>query len=145
MSVLVDTNILLRAVQPTHALNSVAIRAVSSLISQSERLLVTPQVFAEFWSAATRPQGNNGLGLSSREALTELTRMEGFFSIVDDSATVYAAWKSLIVRHEVTGVPVHDGRLVAAMDVYGISRILTFNAGDFRRYSHIQILDPHTL
>jgi hypothetical protein len=42
--------------------------------------------------------------------------------------------KSLVVRHGVVGVKVHDARLVAAMNVPGVRRLLTFNAGDFTRY-----------
>ena len=32
------------------------------------------------------------------------------------------------------GAKVHDTRLVAAMNVHGVGRILTFNANDFTRY-----------
>ncbi len=42
----------------------------------------------------------------------------------------------------VTGVKVHDARLVAAMKTYGIGRILTFNKDDFRRYPDIEIITP---
>jgi hypothetical protein len=33
----------------------------------------------------------------------------------------------------VIGAKVHDARLVAAMNVHGARRLLTFNAGDFTR------------
>jgi predicted nucleic acid-binding protein len=32
--------------------------------------------------------------------------------------------------------------LIAAMNFYGISRILTFNEDDFRRYPDIEIITP---
>jgi predicted nucleic acid-binding protein len=41
----------------------------------------------------------------------------------------------------VLGTKVHDARLVAAMNVHGIERILTFNTGDFARYG-IEVLLP---
>jgi predicted nucleic acid-binding protein len=71
--------------------------------------------------------------------------MEGFFTVLDESVAVYQAWKGLVESHGVSGVQVHDARLVAAMQVYNVSRILTFNAGDFTRYKQIEIITPQTL
>jgi predicted nucleic acid-binding protein len=45
------------------------------------------------------------------------------------------------LRHGVVGAKVHDARLVAAMNVHGVRRLLTFNAGDFARYG-IEVLQP---
>jgi hypothetical protein len=59
-----------------------------------------------------------------------------------ESADVYAEWKRLVVAHGVTGVQAHDARLVAAMKVYGIKRILTFNTQDFARYDDIRPSGP---
>jgi predicted nucleic acid-binding protein len=145
MSVFVDTNILLRAVQPNHPLHSIAVRAVSALLAQNEVLVLTPQIMAEFWNVATRPQLNNGLGLSTKDALSELVRLESFFTVLDESAAVYQAWKVLVEKQGVTGVQVHDARLVAAMHVYNVLRILTFNTGDFTRYKQIEIVYPQAL
>ena len=59
MSVFVDTNILLRSVQPSHSFHDMAVRSVSALIASGEALVVTPQIIAEYWNAATRPQPKN--------------------------------------------------------------------------------------
>jgi hypothetical protein len=45
------------------------------------------------------------------------------------------------MTHGVIGSQVYDARLVAAMTVHGVGRILTFNAADFSRYP-IETLDP---
>jgi hypothetical protein len=37
----------------------------------------------------------------------------------------------------VSGIQVHDARMVAAMRVHGIANLLTLNAKDFRRYGGI--------
>ncbi len=47
--------------------------------------------------------------------------------------------------HKVRGVKVFDARLAAVANVYGVGSILTFNAGDFKRYSNIAALDPASL
>ena len=67
MRVLVDTNILLRSAQPSHALFSQATGAVSKLLRQRESLFFCSQSITEFWNVATRPAGVNGLGMTSQE------------------------------------------------------------------------------
>lgn len=79
---------------------------------------------------------------SHEQAREELVRLEAFFGLLSESLEVYAEWKRLVIAHSVTGVKVHDARLVAAMKVYGLSRILTFNKDDFRRYPDIEIITP---
>jgi len=62
MRVLVDTNILLRSVQPNHPLCAQASHAVSKLIRQNDAVFFCSQNIAEFWNVATRPVERNGLG-----------------------------------------------------------------------------------
>jgi predicted nucleic acid-binding protein len=143
MSVFVDANILLISVQPSHAMHEPAVRHVASLIQSGESLVVTPQIVAEFWNGAPRPSDRNGLGFSHDRAREELVRLEAFFTILSESPEVYGEWKRLVIDYQVTGVQVHDARLVAAMKVYGVRRILTFNAQDFRRYHNIvELIEP---
>lgn len=47
MAILIDTNVLLRSAQPTHPMNSSAIRALAVLMEQGERLVVSIQNLAE--------------------------------------------------------------------------------------------------
>ena len=42
----------------------------------------------------------------------------------------------------VSGVQVHDARLVAAMRVHGLDRLLTLNVADFSRYPGIVAVHP---
>jgi predicted nucleic acid-binding protein len=51
MAILIDTNILLRSVQPEHPMNASAVRALAILMEREERLVVSIQNIAEFWSA----------------------------------------------------------------------------------------------
>lgn len=50
--------------------------------------------------------------------------------------------RSVQAEHAVAGKGAHDARVVAAMIVHRVDRILTFNMRDFRRYPGIAILDP---
>jgi predicted nucleic acid-binding protein len=142
MSVFVDTNVLLRAADPGDAKHEAAVTALAALVGSGEVLAITPQIAAEFWNVATRPVQNNGLDMSIDEARNEMVRLEGFFLICEESVDVYAEWKRLVVAHAVKGVQVHDTRIVAAMNVYGIRRIVTFNGDDFQRYKDIEVIVP---
>ena len=112
------------------------------MLEAGETLCITPQIAAEFWNVATRPVANNGLGMSIEEVRNEISRLEGFFLVLPESAGVYSEWKRLVAEHKMQGVKVHDARIVAAMNVHEIRRIVTFNADDFRRYGNITVTLP---
>jgi predicted nucleic acid-binding protein len=54
-------------------------------------------------------------------------------------------WRRLIVAHGISGIQVYDTRLVAAMQVHGVPRILTFNDRDFARYDGVDAVHPLTI
>lgn len=142
MSVFVDTNVLLRTIEVADAMHEAAVRAITVLIRAGETLIVTPQIVAEFWNVATRPRDRNGIGLTPAGASAELAQIQAFFTVVAETTDVYDAWKNLVTHYEVSGVATHDARLVAAMKIYGITRILTFNGRDFERYAEVEVADP---
>lgn len=141
MTVLVDTNVLLRQFEPGHAHHHAAVDSIERLVLSGDPVFVTAQNIAEFWAAATRPAAQNGLGLTVPVAVSAVDHMERVFTLLPDHPAIYGVWKRLVTTHRVTGGQVYDARLVAAMTVHGVGRILTFNAADFRRYP-IEILDP---
>jgi predicted nucleic acid-binding protein len=137
MKILVDTNILLRAIQPNNPTSHIAIQAVKNLLAANEDVCVFNQSLIEFWNAATRDISGNGLGFSPAQADAELKRIESMLIILPDHPDIYAEWRKLVVMHSVSGKQVHDTRLAAAMNVFGISQLLTFNAKDFKRFQNI--------
>jgi predicted nucleic acid-binding protein len=145
MPILIDTNVLLRSVQPSNPMHAAAVRALEVLMKREEALVITLQNVAEFWNAATRPVVHNGLGFTIEEAREELTRLEGFFRILTEDAASYAAWKTLLIANRVSGVQVHDARLVAVMKTYGIAQIVTFNVSDFTRFTEIEAVHPDSI
>ena len=142
MSYLVDTNVLLRWSQPDNLLCALAQGAVNSLLDGDEALFITPQNLMEFWNVATRPQKVNGLGLTPAEADTKVTQLEGIFELAPDTPAVYPAWRKLVVARNVSGVQVHDARLVAVMQVHRLAHLLTFDTGDFQRFAEITAVHP---
>lgn len=142
MSYVVDSNILLRVIQPTHTMYREASGAVTNLLQQGEVIHVLPQNLYEVWVVATRPVANNGLGLSVQEAIREINGIEKHFTFLSDTSAIYPVWKSLVTQHSVSGRPAHDARIVAAMQVHDISHILTFNKDDFKRFPSITVVTP---
>lgn len=135
MEYLVDTNILLRLVQRNDPLNPTITTAIKKLRNDGNILLITPQNCAEFWNVATRPATKNGFGLIPKDADRQLRLIERIFPLLSDIPTVYPEWRRLVVKFGVSGVQVHDARLAATMKANNITHILTFNTGDFIRYS----------
>jgi predicted nucleic acid-binding protein len=89
MSFLVDTNVLLRSIEPHHPLNKDAVDAVSALLRASENVLILPQIVAEFWNVATRPKDKNGLGLSIVEVEVEVAQLEEILQVLPDIPAIY--------------------------------------------------------
>jgi predicted nucleic acid-binding protein len=141
MRVLLDTNLLVRPLNPADPDGPVAQRAVAQLRAAGHTLVLVPQNLYEFWSVATRPVNKNGYGLSAKAAETELVALRGLFTILDDTPAILPEWERLVVAHSVLGKNAHDARL-AAMLVHGVTHLLTFNDGDFRRFAGITVLTP---
>jgi predicted nucleic acid-binding protein len=145
MRVLLDTNVLLRSAEPRHAQHQTATAATDALRRGGHDLVIVPQVLYEFWSVATRPIENNGLGMSASEAETELSAIKRLFRFLRDERAVYGEWEHLVTSFDVKGKRAHDARLVAAMNRHGIAHLLTFNTVDFARYPSITVLAPAEL
>jgi predicted nucleic acid-binding protein len=130
-----------RRTQPSHSSHAVAVESIARLLALGEKVHFTRQNIAEFWNVATRPAEHNGLGFTSITALAEVEKIEAALELLPDSPAIYTEWKRLVLRHGMMGIKVRDARLVAAMNVHGVTRLLTFNAGDFTRYG-IEVLQP---
>ena len=147
--ILLDTNLLTRMTRSHDPQSGVARVAVQTLLGRGERLILVPQNLYEFWAVATRspgppPTGRNGLGMTAGQAGHWLRFFRRRFTLLPDREELSALWQELVERHVVTGFRAHDVRLVAAMQSYGMTRLLTFNAADFRGFP-IVILDPATV
>ena len=54
-------------------------------------------------------------------------------------------WRTLVLQHRVSGIQVHDARIVAAMRAHRVSKILTFDLNDFKGYDGITVAEPKSL
>ena len=139
---LVDTSIITRTLQPQHELYPLVDRALEHLLEHGKELHIVVQNLIELWVVATRPVEQNGLGMTTAAVAVELARIKSMFVLLPENAAIYPVWESLVVRHQVSGKPAHDARLVAAMQVHGITDILTFDKSGFSRYPGIEVVHP---
>jgi predicted nucleic acid-binding protein len=145
MNYLVDTNILLRLVQKNSPMNPDAEKAITALKRQGASLYIIPQNIIEFWAVATRPVENNGIGLSTTQAVQEIEKLKKIFVLLLDTPDIFPEWESLVIKYMVIGKQVHDARLVAAMITHKITHLLTFNIEDFKRFSEIIAVTPSSI
>ena len=143
MAYLFDTNLFLRLARRNDPQRQLALEALQKLRSRNEVLCFTPQVLSEFWNVCTRPaSARGGLGLSPIQTERKARLIERHFRLLPDNLATFQEWRRLVVMHSVRGVEVHDAKLVASMNVYGITRLITFNVADFTRYPGITVVSP---
>src|ERR687898_3042662 len=115
----VDTNVFVGAIQTFDPMLRIAARsAVKALYRQGEELLCFPQNLLEFWNVATRPANANGLGFTPEQAARFVDRFQTLVRLLPETADIFPTWRKLVFEHRVSGIHVHDARIVAAMTVH---------------------------
>lgn len=108
-------------------------------------MVVALQNLAEFWNVSTRPIDKNGYGFSVEHTNRRLLVIEQFCEVVTEDDDSYQIWKNLLNAYALTGVSVHDARLVSVMLAHGVTEVLTLNERAFRRYAGISVLTPDSM
>lgn len=142
-AVLLDTSILVRERVSKDPFHSLTTNAVALLIQHDWTLYLVPQCLIEFWSVATRPiDARGGLGMSPAAAQAAVEDFIAERILLPEPANLFDLWYAIVKMHAVSGRQVWDARLVACMQAYGISYLLTCNPADFERYTGIQAFHP---
>lgn len=142
---LVDANVLIRYLEESDVRHTAAVNAIEGLIAQGHTLYLTSQSIIEFWAVASRPADVNGLGWDLARCNAALPLLLAALEFLPDTAAIFEEWRRLVTTYGVSGVQVHDTRLVAVMKTHNISGILTFNTKHFRRFvtgENIEVVDP---
>ena len=131
--VFIDTNALVYADQPHAAFHTIALIAFEAA---GDEQWISLQVIREYLSVVTRvnPSAPERIPLSPRIAAVAAARFLDTFRIVPDGLDVATRLLDLIADHAVAGRRVHDLNIVATMLTHNITRLVTFNARDFRAF-----------
>ena len=143
--VLLDTNVLLRWINRDTSEHELATLSTRSLGQQGFILCYTSQNLGEFWNVLTRPVTKNGFGENTVADSVKANEIERNCRLLCDTPSVHYRWRTLLTRYRISGVQVHDARLVAIMQVHGVRHILTFNTKDFTRFEAIESMHPSQL
>ena len=73
--------------------------------------------------------------MTPAEAMSFLSAVSEYAPLVDDNAEVHRQWQDLVTRYSIVGKQAHDACHVAAMIAHGLDALLTFDTGDFARFS----------
>ena len=109
---------------------------------QGDTLCIAYQNLIEFWAVATRPRTQNGLGMTLDLAEKELANLRRLFNLLPPVLDALDNWQRIVIAYGVLGKKSHDAHVVAVMQVYSVTNILTFNGSDFRRFPGLTVLDP---
>ena len=139
--VLLDASILVRTEDRDSPDRDVCVEAVRTLCEAGTARLCA-QVLIEFWAVVTRPQSVNGLGFGSDRADIAVGKLMTAIPVLAEPPDMAARWRGLAMAVWASGRQVHDTRIVALMHAHSVSRILTLNEQDFRRYLGIGAYHP---
>ncbi|MDR3690784.1 MAG: PIN domain-containing protein [Fimbriimonas sp.] len=140
--VLIDTNVLLRMIEPGHPSQKLAVDAQIALRVAGHQPCIVDQNLIEFRAVVTRPFASNGLGMTQQQANFELQGLKSLYELLSDTPAVFVQWEQLVNKYISEGKQNHDARIVAAMIVHEVPSVLTFNEGDFKRYTEIEVFSP---
>ena len=141
---LLDTNVVLRVLNPALPDHEQASDAVARLLQNGDEPCVTAQNLIELWVVATRPLAANGLGLAPEVVRQHHDTLLRRFTFLGDTGSVFAHWRTLVQSHRIVGKRAHDTRLVAVMLAHGVTHLLTFNTADFASLIEITAVSPAT-
>jgi predicted nucleic acid-binding protein len=137
----VDTNVLVYANLEYSPFCSIAEQRLNSLSTQSHDLWISRQVLREYLATMTR--GNIvDRHLSTKTLLDDIRYFSEYFYLAEDNEAVTTKLLALMEQIPIGGAQVHDANLIATMQVYGISKLLTHNTKDFERFTGLITVLP---
>ncbi len=136
----VDTNILVYAADQSAALHSVCRALLDRGLQGQERLVLSPQILAEFISVVTNPSVTPN-ALPAVDAYAHTEALAKSFELIVPPLQVFDRALDLLRKTGISGKRVHDVMHAATMLENGITRIYTFDAG-FSKIPGITVLQP---
>lgn len=131
----VDTNVLVNSRIPQAPGHDTAREMLERTMREGEPRRISRQILREYLAVVTRPQ-NWGVPFPTSEAVDDIEQLIQSYELLEDGPAVTEILISLCREIPVGGRQIHDANIVATMLAHGEHRLLTFNTGDFRRYSN---------
>jgi len=133
-AVFVDTNVLIYASRPTSEFHTLARAGLDQMRLARCPLWISGQILREYLAAVTRPQ-STATALPVAAAIADVQTFRAAFNVAEDRPEILDRLLILLKTVPTAGRQVHDANIVATMLTHGVTRLLTFNAADFRRFT----------
>ncbi|MEO9223310.1 MAG: type II toxin-antitoxin system VapC family toxin [Mycobacteriaceae bacterium] len=135
-----DTNVLLAATDEARREHEQAVTAINDWPASGLVLYTSGQILREYLAVATRPVGQNGLGMARLDAVSNVRALRARLNILTEDTKVSDRLLELLETIECGGKQVHDANVVATMLVHGIDTIVTMNTDDFASFDqHVHV------
>ena len=131
--VFVDTNVLIYSTRAHSTHHAPACSLLAEREAAAGGMWISSQILREFLSAVTRPHPN-AAAVPVHEAVRQARFFARRFWIAEDGPAVFDRLCRLLEDYPTSGRQVHDANIVATMLANGITRLLTLNVTDFRRF-----------
>ena len=132
-----DTNVLLSATDESRSSHRSCRDLFDLAPGAGVHFVVTGQVFREYLVVATRPEADNGLGLSGPDAVRNVRAFRTRVHLLPESKEVVLKLIGLVGTAGVLGKRIHDANIVAAAIVHRVPVLVTDNTEDYRAFSGI--------
>jgi predicted nucleic acid-binding protein len=139
--VFIDTNILVYANNTLSPFCTVARAQLQNAFATYNSVWVSRQVFREFAVIVSREMMAAGK-VDFKLLENTVKRFEQDFQVAEESQPVTHRLFRLLEETNTSGKQVHAANIAATMLIHGIDTILTNNAADFNRFSHLISILP---
>lgn len=139
---LLDTNILVYAVNEDSEFHKTASEIHSKVLDGSIQACISLQNLIEFYSIITSNRVQNPL--PAKIAFDEIDKYIADQRIkkIQFNGDALVALRELAIKYNVTAQNIYDLKIVATMLVNNIGKIITANERDFKKFSEIKIVNP---
>jgi predicted nucleic acid-binding protein len=136
-----DTNTLIYATNSAAPLYQVANQFLQTTYAAGIQLTISTQILREYLATATR-LSTQGVHFPQADILANLQFFQSRFKVVEDNLQVSSTLIGLFQNYNFAGKQVHDANIVATMQIYGITHLLTHNVSDFNRFAGLITIVP---
>lgn len=142
--ILLDTNVLVYAVDTSAAIHAPCHAVVDRAMSGRIDAVIVPQVLMEFYAVVTSPRRVRS-PLSPNDGALQVADWRRTIAVRYPTAACLDDWSALVGQLQRVGQDVHDLFLIAQMRSHGIGDICTTNVGDFAGVTGITAHMPETV
>ncbi len=139
--IFLDTNVLVYASIRTSPLHEVARSKLVQYRKTGAQLWLSQQILREYLATVTRPQLFTP-PVDLQEAIQDIRLFQRQFQVADSTSRVTGHLLALLESVQAAGKQIHDANIVATMQAYEITHLVTNNVDDFRRFSHLITILP---